>query len=61
MKPNFDEIKVISLMRKRRVLNHHHAESRVTELLYDWRFTANQFVLASRSMRLTTRLFFFCN
>jgi hypothetical protein len=26
-------------------------------LLYDWRFTANQFVLASNPLRLTTRIF----
>jgi hypothetical protein len=25
------------------------------ELLYDWRFTANQFVLAQSPLRLTTR------
>jgi hypothetical protein len=30
-----------------------------SELLYDWRFTANQFVLASRPLRLTTRDSFF--
>jgi hypothetical protein len=29
-----------------------------SELLYDWRFTANQFVLESSSLRLTTRIFF---
>jgi hypothetical protein len=29
------------------------------ELLYDWRLTANQFVLASRSLRLTTSDFIF--
>jgi hypothetical protein len=28
------------------------------KLLYDWRFTADQFVLASSSLRLTTRDFF---
>jgi hypothetical protein len=37
---------------------HPHRES---ELLYDWRFTANHFVLASSPMRLTTRDFFFFN
>jgi hypothetical protein len=30
-----------------------------SELLYDWRFTANQFVLAPSPLRLTTRDFFF--
>jgi hypothetical protein len=30
-----------------------------TKLLYDWRLTANQFVLASNPLRLTTRDFFF--
>jgi hypothetical protein len=30
-----------------------------SELLYDWRFTVNQFVLASSPLRLTTRDFFF--
>jgi hypothetical protein len=29
------------------------------KLLYDWRFTANQFVLASNPLRLTNRYFFF--
>jgi hypothetical protein len=32
-----------------------------SELLYDWRFTANQFVLASSPLRLTTRYFFQLN
>jgi hypothetical protein len=32
-----------------------------SELLYDWRFTANQFVLASRPLRPTTRFFFSIN
>jgi hypothetical protein len=30
-----------------------------SKLLYDWRFTANQFVLASSPLRLMTRIFFF--
>jgi hypothetical protein len=30
-----------------------------SKLLYDWRFTANQFVLASSPLRLTTSDFFF--
>jgi hypothetical protein len=30
-----------------------------SELLYDWRFTANQFVLAPRHLRITTQFFFF--
>jgi hypothetical protein len=29
-----------------------------SELLYDWRFTANQFVLAPSPLRLTARIFF---
>jgi hypothetical protein len=29
-----------------------------SKLLYDWRFTANQFVLASSPLRLTTRIIF---
>jgi hypothetical protein len=29
-----------------------------SELLYDWRFTANQFVLAPNPFRLTARIFF---
>jgi hypothetical protein len=32
-----------------------------SELLYDWRFTANQFVLAPSPLRLTARCFFFFN
>jgi hypothetical protein len=32
-----------------------------SELLYDWRFTANQFVLAPSPLRLTTRIFFQLN
>jgi hypothetical protein len=32
-----------------------------SKLLYDWQFTANQFVLASRPLRPTTRLFFQLN
>jgi hypothetical protein len=31
-----------------------------SELLYDRRFTAKQFVLATSPLRLTTRIFFFC-
>jgi hypothetical protein len=34
---------------------------REPELLYDWRFTANQFVLASSLLRLTTRVLSFGN
>jgi hypothetical protein len=30
-----------------------------SELLYDWRFTANQFFLAPSPLRLTDRIFFF--
>jgi hypothetical protein len=30
-----------------------------SELLYDWRFTVNQFVLAPSLLRLTTRVLFF--
>jgi hypothetical protein len=30
-----------------------------SELLYDWRFTANQFVLATSPLRLKTSIFFF--
>jgi hypothetical protein len=29
-----------------------------SESLYDWRFTANQFVLTTSPLRLTTRMFF---
>jgi hypothetical protein len=32
--------------------------SRIRESLYDWRFTANQFILAQNPLRLTTRDFF---
>jgi hypothetical protein len=31
---------------------------RERELLYEWRFTANQFVLATSPLRLTARIFF---
>jgi hypothetical protein len=31
----------------------------MSELLYDWRFTSNQFILATSSLRLTTSNFFF--
>jgi hypothetical protein len=34
---------------------------RESELLYDWRFTANQFVLAPSPLRLTARIFFQLN
>jgi hypothetical protein len=30
-----------------------------SELLYDWRFTANQFVLVPSLLRFMTRVFFF--
>jgi hypothetical protein len=30
-----------------------------SELLYEWRFTANQFILTPSRLRLTTSLFFF--
>jgi hypothetical protein len=29
------------------------------DLLYDWRFTVNQFVLATNLLRLMTRIFFY--
>jgi hypothetical protein len=32
-----------------------------SELVYDWRFTANQFILATSPLRLTNRLFFQLN
>jgi hypothetical protein len=32
-----------------------------SELLYDWRFTPNHFVLAPSNLRITTWDFFFCN
>jgi hypothetical protein len=32
-----------------------------SELLYDWRFTASQFVLAPSPLKLTTRVLFFSN
>jgi hypothetical protein len=32
-----------------------------SELLYDWRFTANQFTLAPSPLRLTTSIFFQMN
>jgi hypothetical protein len=32
-----------------------------SELLYDWQFTANQFVLATNLLRVTTRIFFQLN
>jgi hypothetical protein len=35
------------------------SQSQELELLYDWRFTANQFVLATSTLRLTTRIFIF--
>jgi hypothetical protein len=34
-------------------------ESQESELLYDWRFIANQFVLAPSPLRLTARILFF--
>jgi hypothetical protein len=33
-------------------------DQRESELLYDWRFTANQFVLATSPLRITIRDFF---
>jgi hypothetical protein len=33
---------------------------RESELLYDWRFTANQFVLATNPLRLTTSVVELC-
>jgi hypothetical protein len=38
-------------------LNTSYAESE-SKLLYDWRFTANQFFLVPSPLRLTTRLFY---
>jgi hypothetical protein len=32
-----------------------------SKLLYDWRFTANQFILAPSPLRLAAIYFFFCN
>jgi hypothetical protein len=32
-----------------------------SEILFDWRFTANQFVLATSPLRLTTSIFFLLN
>jgi hypothetical protein len=40
--------------------NNSESESE-SELLYDWRFTANQFVLAPSPLRITTRDFLFLN
>jgi hypothetical protein len=42
-------------LRKARFCSQRETESK---LLYDWRFTANQFVLASSPLRLTARFFF---
>jgi hypothetical protein len=39
-------------------LSHCNSQSG-SELLYDWRFTANQFVLVPSPLRLTTRIFIF--
>jgi hypothetical protein len=36
-----------------------HATTEESELLYDWRFTVNQFVLAPSLLRRTTVIFFF--
>jgi hypothetical protein len=44
------------------IRSHLHTGTPLVEgqaLLYDWRFTANQFVLASSPLRITTRDFFF--
>jgi hypothetical protein len=35
-----------------------HTPSQKSKLLYDWRFAANQFVLASSPLKLMTRTFF---
>jgi hypothetical protein len=41
-------------------MNTHEAiEESESELLYDWRFTVNQFVLATSLLRNTTIVFFF--
>jgi hypothetical protein len=40
------------------LLTHHNSKSK---LFYDWRFSANQFVLAPSSLRLTTSNFFQLN
>jgi hypothetical protein len=44
-------------MGKRRTPNQSQSQSE-TELLYDWRFTANQFVFAPSPLRLTDRKYF---
>jgi hypothetical protein len=36
-----------------------HIKKSKSKLLYDWRFTANQFVLASSPLRPTARDFFY--
>jgi hypothetical protein len=44
--------------RGKSLYRHSESESE-SELLYDWRFSVNQFVLAPSPLRLTTRDFFF--
>jgi hypothetical protein len=39
------------------IINFATSRSIIPELLYDWRFTANQFVLATSPLRLMTRNF----
>jgi hypothetical protein len=39
------------------LLNQSQAQSQNQELLYSWRFTANQFILAPSPLRLTARIF----
>jgi hypothetical protein len=42
-------------------LNSQSASESESQLLYDWRFTANQFILATSLLRLTTSNFFHLN
>jgi hypothetical protein len=45
-------------MKRRQSVSQSESESE-SELLYDWRFTASQFVLATSPLRPTTRIFIF--
>jgi hypothetical protein len=44
---------------KRQALQFENQSQNESQLLYNWRFTANQFILASSLLRLMTKFFFF--
>jgi hypothetical protein len=52
-------LNVLILVNNKPVDSKRRCKQSESELLYDWRFTANQFVLATNPLRLTTSHFIF--